>query len=103
MAKNKKEAAAHVHAGWVQSQASITVAAVTAADIAQEMQIFMGNKMDAFESDRDCGYTGGVNWSPDSDSEHSRSSWSDTETLAELDEEELEENLQMLLAEELQI
>jgi hypothetical protein len=66
------------------------------------MQILIGDKMDAFESDRDCGYIGGVNCNPDSDSEHSGSSWSDTETLAELDGEELEKNLQMLLAEELQ-
>ena len=49
------------------------------------------------------GIVGTQEVSTDSDSEHSRSSWSDTETLAELDEEELEENLQMLLAEELQI
>ena len=66
------------------------------------MQILIGDEMDAFESDRDCGYIGGVNCNPDSDSEHSGSSWSDTETLAELDGEELEKNLQMLLAEELQ-
>jgi hypothetical protein len=60
-----------------------------------------GNQTEAFESDADCGYTGGVNCSLDSDSELSGSSWSDTETLAELDGEELEENLRMLLAEEL--
>jgi hypothetical protein len=100
MAKNKKEAAAHVHAGRAQYWASIAVAAVTAAqipqlpdaDIAPEMQIFIGDETDAFESDWDCGYTGGVNCSPDSDSEHSGTSWSDTETLAKLDGEELEEN-----------
>jgi hypothetical protein len=112
MAKNKKkEAAARARAGRARSRASITVAAVTATqipqlpdeDIAPEMQIFIGDETtDAFESDRDCGYTGGVNCGPASDSEHSGSSWSDTETLAELDGEDLEENLQMLLAEELQ-
>jgi hypothetical protein len=110
MAKNKKEAAARARAGRARSRASIAVAAVAAAqipqlpdaDIAPEMQIFIGDETDAFESDRDCGYTRGVNCSPDSDSEHSGTSWSDTETLAELDGAELEENLQMLLAEELQ-
>ena len=62
--------------------------------MALEMPIFNdGNQMEAFKSDADCGYTGGINCSPDSDSELSGSSWSDTETLAELDGAELEENL----------
>ena len=108
MAKNKREAAARARAGRARSRAIVTAVAAAQipqlpdADIAPEMQILIGDEMDAFESDRDCGYIGGVNCNPDSDSEHSESSWSDTETLAELDGEELEENLQMLLAEELQ-
>ena len=99
-----------VCAGQVWSRASIAVVVVTAVqipqlpevDIALEMQIFIGDETNTFELNRDCRYTGGVNCSPDSDSEHSGSSWSDTKTLAELDGEELEEHLQMLLAEELQ-
>jgi|SRR5882762_2985743 len=97
MAKTKKkEATAQVHTGRAQAQASIIaeICQLPEADIALEMPIFNnGNQTEAFESDTDCGYIGGVNCSPDSDSELSGSSWSDTETLAELDGEELEENL----------
>ena len=53
------------------------------------MQIFIADEMvDNFESDLDCMDAGGVNCSPHSDSEHSGSSWSDTETLTEYDGEE---------------
>ena len=69
--------------------------------VAATVQMPCDETVDDFESDWDCGYAGGVNHGPDSESGYSGSSWSDAETLAELDGKELEENLQMLFAEEL--
>ena len=52
------------------------------------------------DSDDDCGYTGGVNVCLDSELEEDRDGsddeWSDTESLVELEGEELEANLQAL-------
>jgi hypothetical protein len=52
------------------------------------------------DSDDDCGYTGGVNLHLDSEQEledtDESDKWSDTESLSELEGEELEENLQAL-------
>lgn len=52
------------------------------------------------EPDSDCDYTGGVNYTPsDDDLDDSDDCWSDAESLAELEGEELERNLRELGAE----
>lgn len=52
---------------------------------------------DSGESDLDCGYEGGVDCDPSNDEQHSEDDqWSDDESLAELEGDELEANLSAL-------
>jgi hypothetical protein len=54
-------------------------------------------KTDSGESDLDCGYEGGINCDPSDDEEDSEDDeWSDDESLAELEGDELEANLSAL-------
>ena len=54
-------------------------------------------KTDSGESDSDCGYEGGIDCDPSNDEEDSKGDeWSDDESLAELEGDELEANLSAL-------
>lgn len=102
--KHKQEAAAHAHAGhYTNGQPFSESGSAETAEFHQNPDPFELIMVE--DSDSECNYTGGVNVDSESDEDYGPSDdeWSEAETIEELEGDELEANLEELLAEATQL